>query len=322
MRTTSAPVHYRDQQAWRDLQQFLPARLRLTDDTAPEEEFWDWHGHRVHLDRYPNPTAKAKVVLHHGVGTNGRQMSLILGAPLARRGFETVALDNLGYGLTQVKPSTTPSYDDWVDLVVDFLAHEQSRDDRPIVLYGLSAGGMLAYHVAAKAPRGSLAGIVGMTFLDPRHRQVRDETAHDILTARLGIPLMGLMAKTPAASLKYPMSLAGKMSALANDPAAMKVFLNDRTSSANWVSIRFLDRYARYVPAVEPEDFDACPVLLTQPAEDRWSPHHLSLPVVSRITKVPVDTVMLDNAGHYPLEEPGLQQMQDAIADFVTEHTT
>lgn len=322
MSTTPAPVYYRDQQAWRDLQQFLPARLHLTDNTAPAEEFWDWRGHRVHLDRYPNPAAKAKVVLHHGVGTNGRQMSLILGAPLASCGFETVALDNLGYGLTQVKPGTTPSYDDWVDLVVDFLAFEQSRDGRPIVLYGLSAGGMLTYHVAAKAPRGTLRGIVGMTFLDQRHRQVRNETAHDRLTARLGVPFMGLLAKTPAASMTYPMSLASKMSALANNPAAMKVFLKDRTSAANWVSVRFLDSYLNYAPAVEPKDFDACPILLTQPAQDHWTPHHLSLPLLSRITKVPVDTVMLDNAGHYPLEEPGLQQMQDAVADFVIKHTT
>ncbi|GAB3385676.1 alpha/beta hydrolase [Amycolatopsis echigonensis] len=318
---TTAPAYYRDQQAWRDLQQFLPERLRLTDATAPEEDFWDWRGHRVHLDRYLNPDAKAKVVLHHGVGTNGRQMSLILGAPLARRGFETVALDNLGYGLTQVKPGTTPSYDDWVDLVVDFLAYEQSRDDRPIVLYGLSAGGMLTYHVAAKAPRGTLRGIVGMTFLDQRDRRVRDETSHDKLTARAGVQLMGLLAKTPLASAKYPMSLASKMSALANDPDAMKVLMKDRTSAANWVSVRFLDSYANYTPAAEPPDFDACPVLLTQPAEDRWTPHHLSVPVLSRITKVPVDTVLLDNAGHYPLEDPGLQQMEDAIADFVTRTT-
>ncbi|MEU3710795.1 alpha/beta hydrolase [Streptomyces catenulae] len=315
------PASYRDQRAWRDLQQFLPERLRLTDATAPEEEFWDWRGHRVHLDRYRDPAAKAKVVLHHGVGTNGRQMSLILGAPLAARGFETVALDNLGYGLTRVRPGTTPSYDDWVDLVVDFLAFEQSRDDRPIVLYGLSAGGMLTYHVAAKAPRGTLRGIVGMTFLDQRDRRVRAQTSHDPLTARVGAPLMGLLAKTPAAAVRYPMSLAGKMSALANDRAAMKVFMKDRTSAANRVGVRFLDRYLHYAPAVEPEEFDACPVLLTQPAEDRWSPLHLSTPLLSRITRVPVDTVLLDGAGHYPLEEPGLTQMQDAIADFVTEHT-
>ncbi|MFF7458650.1 hypothetical protein [Kitasatospora sp. NPDC008115] len=46
-----------------------------------------------------------------------------------------------------------------------------------------------------------------------------------------------------------------------------------------------------------------------------------AVPVLSRITKVPVDTGMLENAGHYPLEDPGLQQMEDAIADFVTKHT-
>ncbi|MFF9481161.1 hypothetical protein [Streptomyces sp. NPDC014733] len=76
-----------------------------------------------------------------------------------------------------------------------------------------------------------------------------------------------------------------------------------------------------YAPAVEPEEFDACPVLLTPPAEDRWSPLHLSTPLLSRITRVPVGTVLLDGAGHYPLEEPGLTQMQDAIAGFVTRHT-
>ncbi|MFJ6011354.1 alpha/beta hydrolase [Streptomyces sp. NPDC092952] len=319
--SSTAPMYYRDQQAWRDLQQFLPEHLRLTDATAPEEEFWNWRGHRVHLDRYRNPDAGAKVVLHHGVGTNGRQMSLILGAPLARRGFETVSLDNLGYGLTRVGPGSVPSYDDWVDLVVDFLAFEQSRDDRPIVLYGLSAGGMLTYHVAARAPRDTLAGIVGMTFLDQRDQRVRDETAHDRLTSRVGIPLFHLLARTPAARMKYPMTLASRMSALANDPAALDVMLRDRTSAGNWVSVRFVDRYGNYAPAVEPEDFDACPVLLTQPAEDRWTPLHLSSPFLSRITRVPVDTVMLDGAGHYPLEEPGLTQMQDAIADFVTART-
>ncbi|MET9214643.1 MULTISPECIES: alpha/beta fold hydrolase [unclassified Nocardia] len=321
MTSSAKPQFYRDQQAWRELQQFLPQRLHLDDDSAPEEDLWEWRGNTVHLDRYRNPNANAKVVLHHGVGTNGRQMSMILGAPLARRGFETVALDNLGYGLTRVAPGTIPSYDDWVDLVVDFLAFEQSRDDRPIVLYGLSAGGMLTYHVAAKAPKGTLRGIVGMTFLDQRVQQVRDETAHDIVTSRLGVPAMQAIAKTPAAGLKYPMSLASKMSALVNDKAALRVMLKDKTSAGNTVSAKFLASYGSYAPAVEPADFDAAPVLLTQPAEDRWSPLHLSHPVLSPITKVPVSTVILDNAGHYPIEEPGLQQMEDAIAEFVTKYT-
>ncbi|MGA4844100.1 hypothetical protein [Streptomyces sp. G45] len=33
----------------------------------------------------------------------------------------------------------------------------------------------------------------------------------------------------------------------------------DRTSAANWVSVRFLDTYGYYTPAVEPQDFDALP---------------------------------------------------------------
>jgi pimeloyl-ACP methyl ester carboxylesterase len=111
------------------------------------------------------------------------------------------------------------------------------------------------------------------------------------------------------------------MSALVNDRTALKIMTADRTSAGNWVPIRFLASYLNYVPAVEPESFDACPVLLTQPVEDRWSPLELSQPVLSRITRVPVDTVMLTNAGHYPIEEPGLQQMHNAIAEFVTRNT-
>ncbi|MFF7438626.1 hypothetical protein [Streptomyces sp. NPDC008122] len=123
------------------------------------------------------------------------------------------------------------------------------------MLYGLSAGGMLTYRVAAEAPRGTLRGIVGMTFRDQldqrdqRDQRVRDETSHDRLTARAGVPLMGLLARTPTASLTYPMSLVPKMSALADDPAAMKALMKDRTSAAHRVGVRFLYGYATCTPA-------------------------------------------------------------------------
>ncbi len=309
---------YADQTAWQDLQQFLPERLRLTRaGDLPEEEFWEWKGNRIHLDRYLNPDAPAKVILHHGVGTNGRQMTLILGKTLADRGWEVTSLDNLGYGMTQVAPGFIPGYTDWVQMVTDYLAHEKTRDDRPIVLYGLSAGGMLTYHVAAHAPKGTLAGIVGMTFLDQRIPQVAHATAHDPITAAAGPAMLSALARTPLRGLRYPMTIASKMSALANNPDAMKVFLHDGTSAGNAMWVKFLAEYMHYTPDVEPAGFDACPVLLTQPAEDRWSPYELSVPVLSKITNVPVTTVMLQGAGHYPLEEPGLTQMQDAIDTFI-----
>lgn len=309
---------YADQEAWRDLQEFLPVRLRLSEaNQMPTEGFWTWNTHQIHLDRYPNPEAPARVLLHHGVGTNGRQMTLILGRTLAERGWDVSSIDNLGYGMTKVAEGANYTYEDWVNMVLDYLAYMKSEDGRPIVLYGLSAGGMLTYHVAAAAPEGTLAGNVGITFLDQRLTQVRRDTAHDPLTALIGPGVMRLLSKTRLGDIKIPMTLASKMSALANNPGAMKVFLKDKTSAANAVPIRFLDSYLSYQPAVEPKEFAACPVLLTQPAEDRWSPLQLSKPVLDAITKVPVETVLLDGAGHFPLEQPGLTQMQDAIDEFI-----
>ncbi|NHN55396.1 alpha/beta hydrolase [Calidifontibacter sp. DB0510] len=311
------PTSYRDQQSWRDLQTFLPPDYRLDDSTAPEEEFWAWRGHRVHLERYARPESPVKVVLHHGVGTNGRQMSLVLGHPLAASGIETVAVDNLGYGLTQVDPSAKITYDDWVELMVDFVRAERQRDDRPLYLFGLSAGGMLAYHVAARMTSADISGIVGMTFLDQRDPKVRRETARfPLLGATSGA--LAPLAASPLGGLQVPMSWPSKMSALANDPGAMKVFMADRTSAANRVSVRFLHSYMSYTPAVEPAQFATCPVLLTQPELDRWTPARLSEPVLSRIQQVPVERVTLGGAGHYPLEQPGLTQLHDAVHEFVT----
>lgn len=144
--------------------------------------------------------------------------------------------------------------------------------------------------------------IAGMTFLDNRDRRVRDETAKNLIVSRVGAPLMSKLANTPLAKMKMPMSQAGKMSALCNSDAAMKVFMRDKTSAANAVSIAFLDSYMSHVPEVEPADFNVCPVLLTQPADDRWTPLELSEPVIGRIGKVPVRTIMLENAGHYGID--------------------
>lgn len=309
---------YRDQSDWRELQKFLPEDLHLGDSVSPEpdEEFWTWNGNRVHLDRYCVPDSKVRFILLHGVGTNGRQMNMILGSPLFKRGYDVTAIDNLGYGMTNVRKGFSYDYGDWVKLVLDYVHSEKRRDPRPIVLFGLSAGGMLAYHVAAADDSQSLAGIVGMTFLDQRNQMVRDYTAHDIVVSRLGVPLMDLFAHGPIGSLRIPMRLASKMSALANNKGAMRVFMRDKTSAGNSMSLRFLSTYMNYAPATEPEDFTSCPVLHTQPDKDRWTPYALSTPVTHRITHVPMTEVDLDNAGHYPLEDSGLRQLVDTIDAF------
>lgn len=308
------PAGYESQTAWRSIQTFLPADFQLSPTHMPAEEWFPWHGHQLHLDTYRNPQAKVKVILFHGVGTNGRQMTMILGAPLARRGYETIAVDMPGYGMTQVAPGTVIKYDDWVQAGSDLINAELARDNRPIVLYGLSAGGMLTYHVAAKNRK--VKGIVGMTFLDQNLQQVRDDTASSLFMSRVGGFFNHVAAKTPLDGLRIPMTLASKMDALVNNDAALKVFLKDKTSAGNSVSLAFLDSYMNYKPDIAPEDFKVCPILLTQPAKDRWTPLALSEPFLQRIHQVPVKIVMLENAGHYPLEQPGLSQMVSAIDGF------
>lgn len=308
---------YSEQANWREIQKFLPDEFQLRAGQEPKEEWWPWRHHRIHLDCYRNPDAPLKVILFHGVGTNGRQMSTILGAPLARRGFETIAIDMPEYGLTQVGQGNPVRYDDWVQAGSDLIDVELAKDDRPIVLYGLSAGGMETYHVAALNKK--VKGIVGMTFLDQREQQVADETSLNLFMSRVGILMAKLTAMTPLAGMRMPMALASKMYALVNDKAAVKACMADKTSAGKWVTMKFLATYTGYAPAVEPENFDVCPILLTQPAQDHWTPLHLSELFLKRIKRVPVKTVMLENAGHYPIEQPGLNQMVVAIHDFCTE---
>ena len=305
---------YAEQANWREIQKFLPESFQLRPGQEPKEEWWPWRQHQIHLDCYRNADAPLKVILFHGVGTNGRQMSTILGAPLARNGFETIAIDMPEYGLTQVGRGKPVRYDDWVQAGSDLINAELEKDGRPIVLYGLSAGGMETYHIAALNER--VKGIVGMTFLDQREHQVRDETALNVIMSRLGVPLANLTARIPLARIRVPMALASKMYALVNDKRALKVCLADRTSAGKWLTMSFLASYMGYMPAVEPEAFDVCPILLTQPAEDRWTPLHLSELFLRRIKRVPVKTVMLEKAGHYPIELPGLDQMVTAINEF------
>lgn len=313
------PMSYAAQPDWREMQAFLPQKFHIEPGQEPREEWWQWRGHHIHLDTYRNPHASVKVILFHGVGTNGRQMSMVLGAPLAKRGYETIAIDMPEYGMTEVAKGALVRYDDWVQAGSDLIDAELAKDDRPIVLYGLSAGGMLTYHVAALNKK--VKGIVGMTFLDNSSQQVRDETALNLFMSRVGGPMLRLGAATPLASMRMPMTLASKMHALVNDPAALKVWLSDKSSAGNANTLAFLSSYLAYRPVVNPEDFDICPILLTQPAQDRWTPLHLSEPFLRRIHKVPVRTVMLERAGHYPLEEPGLSQMVDTIDDFYQELT-
>ncbi len=311
-------MNYENQKNWKEIAGYLSERLQFTGDYAPKEEWWSWHGNQIHLDTFRNPSAKAKVILLHGVGTNGRQMSTIVGGPLSKDGLEIIAIDMPLYGMSVVKQKKTVTYEDWVQLGSDYIDYERARDSRPIFLYGLSAGGMETYHIACK--NKNVKGIIGMTFLDQRSQLVRNETTRNGFWARFGTPLAGLSCKLGLRGFKMKMTICSRMSTLCNDPGCLKAMLRDKTSAGNSVPMAFIYSYMTAAPEIEPEKFDVCPVLLTQPEKDRWTPQHLSTPFLKRIKKVPVSVVILENGGHYPVEEPALEQLHGAMLKFIMEN--
>lgn len=311
-------MSYQHQTSWKEIQSFLPKDYQLTEKTMPKEEYWDWKGNKVHLDIYRNPNAKAKVILFHGVGTNGRQMTTIIGKPLAVDGFEVIALDMPIYGETIVNKKITISFSDWVECGNDYVEYEQSRDNRPIFLYGLSAGGMETYFVAAKNKK--IKGIIGMTFLDQRKKLVRMITTRNWFWGTFGTGLAKISCMVRLSKFKMKMSVCSKMNNLCNNERALKAMLKDKTSAGNKVNMKFLSDYMTYTPVIEPKDFDICPVLLTQPENDKWTPKFLSDIVLEEIKKVPVKKVILRNGSHYPIEEEALEDLHRYILEFLNEN--
>ena len=308
-------MNYSEQKAWKEIQCTLPEDYRFTEKFTPTEEWWAWRGHKIHLDCFRNPDADVKVIMLHGVGTNGRQMSMITGGPLAKNGYETIAIDMPTYGLTEVDKNTTVTYDDWIELGNDYINYELSRDSRPIFLYGLSAGGMETYDVAYR--NGKVKGIIGMTFLDQQNADVRNTTTRNWFMSRIAVPMLGVFNKTGFGKVKIKMSIASKMWALCNNDTAMKAFMKDKTSAGNSGTIAVLDSYMHHRLLCSPEDFDICPILLTQPEKDRWTPLRLSKPFLDKIRKVDVKIAILPDGGHYPVEPAALIKMKQEIIAFI-----
>lgn len=306
-------ITYQNQKTWKDIMSFLPESLHLKEEELPLEDLWEWKGNQIHIDRYENSNSPFKIILHHGVGTNARQMSLLIGSRLAKNGYSVIAPDNLGYGMTQVNQSSV-KYHDWIELLSDLINEEIQRDGKPVVLYGLSAGGMIAYHATCKNPK--VKGIIGMTFLDARIFRVRKETGLIPLMAFLA-PSLILMGKVPILKkIKVPIKWLVKMYTLANNKEALKVFLRDKTSAGSLVSLEFMSTFMTYKPEIEAVDFNVCPILLTQPEKDRWTPEHLSKISLDGI-QARFETKILENAGHYPLEQPGIDQLEKYILEFI-----
>jgi len=302
---------YEKEDYWWKYQPFFPESVRITPERLPEETWWLWKDCTIHLDRYEVDNAPLTVLLLHGGGGHGRLLAPI-GLMLQQQGYSVVAPDLPGYGLS-ICPKKRITYPEWVDCASDLLEAEKKRTGKPVVVFGLSLGGYLAYQVACQSR--AAAGVIATTLADARLQIVRDQFAKNKWMSRLGLPLLiafgGLLK-----GLRLPIKWFSKMHDIANQPALCEVVCADPLGGGNWTPLGFMRSLFMCPPVIEPQDFDLCPVLLAHPAADRWTTPEASLPFFDKI-KGETSLVMLENCGHIPIEEPGISQMQKAIERFL-----
>lgn len=303
---------FADNKYWKRIESFLPDHNKISESLKPEEKWHAFDGMEIRYDEYtPEKESNISVIALHGVGGNGRLLSFIA-VPLAKAGLHVICPDLPGYGYSKAKPDF--DYSDWIETGAYF-AQKEIEKGKKVVLFGLSAGGMLAYNVVCKI--GSADGLIVTNILDNRYQAVRDYSAKNKFHARIGIRLLGALPGF-LRKIEIPVKSVANMRKIVNQIELLKIMLKDRAGSGSRVSIDFLLSMMNMIPLTEPEDFNSCPVLMVHPEKDEWTPVEVSRLFFDRI-KAEKKLVMLEDAGHFPFSQPGIGQLEKACLKHISE---
>jgi pimeloyl-ACP methyl ester carboxylesterase len=110
-------------------------------------------GARIRVWHLTHDSPHAQVVYFHGNGGNLSMWSEIL-VPIARHGFDVIAFDYRGYGVSTGSPTETGLYRD-VDAVLTLAHGRLRRRGIPMIYWGRSLGTtMAAYGATVRRPEG------------------------------------------------------------------------------------------------------------------------------------------------------------------------
>lgn len=288
-----------------DYARFLPARRQSAARHEPAERFWGWRRHEVRIAEAVAPASTARLLIVHGAGGHSGALWPIASL-LHDRGLEVAAVDLPLYGRTRTHEPAGMRYDDWVELLVDLVAAERARDERPLVLLGASMGGMLALEAASRA---AVDAVIATCLLDPRDVRARMRmTRFGVLAALAPVvlaPVRGRLAR-----MRIPMRSVADMAKMSRSVALSRVCATDPLGGGARVPLGFLASYMRYRhrgPATA-----TMPLTLVHPDRDAWTPMELSARVLRRL-RAPSRLVPLRECGHFPIEEPGLTKLLDEV---------
>ena len=296
---------------YREYAAFLPPEY-TAGMVAPTSTWWPWRGRRVHIARAAAPDAAVRAMVIHGGGGYSEALWPAAAAAVGD-GIDVLAPDLPLYGDTLEPDPSAVRYDDWVDLLCDLVDAERAADPRPLILFGASMGGMLAYEVAARTQ--AVDAVVATCLLDTSDRAARAAATRFAWMGRPA-PVLLRMAEPLIGRVRLPIRWLADMRHMSSDPRLSRLCASDPRGGGVSVPLGFLSSWMnfRHTP---PESYDAAPVTLVAPAADVWTPPELSLAFLQRISGT-TKTVMLGNCGHFPIEEPGLTQLRTEMRAVVT----
>ena len=309
---TLRDTSYNNSAHWREINENLPADLYLPQSEWPNESTVLWRDCQIHVDRYDNQSSDVRIILHHGLGTNARIMSMIAGRSLARRGYDVTAIDMPYVGMTNT-PSANYTYFDWVELSSQFITDDHRNDQRPVVLFGFSVGGMLCYH--ASCFNDNVIGICGTSFLDLRSTRVRDEISRTPLLRPILETAIRYAINIGGQRIKIPLSYFANPKTISNCGSFNKLLANDPATIAARLPLGFMASLKNYQPQIEPENFEKCPVMFIHCEQDHNIPFSANAHFVGRI-KGCRHTRILKGAGHIPTVRSQLDELADAVDSF------
>ncbi|MBP0723624.1 alpha/beta hydrolase [Bacillus sp. RG28] len=297
---------------WKQYQKFFPVEMQINDNNLPIEEWMIWNNVHIHLDRLPSPEAKLKIVFIHGAGGYGRLL-VPYARILQKYGYEVVLPDLPPYGLSFTNSVKMLSYQLWIDILTELIDRELKLDGKPVILVGTSIGGMLAYHTAVQSKQ--VKGLIATTFVDTSNSKVRDQLAPNKFISRIG---KFLMDKFPLFldSLYISVNKVSRMQLISNNIEITKLIMKDDYAANTKIPLQLLRTFFNMKPVIKPENFDVCPVLLVHPELDPMTPYSFSKPFFDNL-KCKKEYVILEGAGHLPIEQSGLEQMNTAILSFL-----
>lgn len=288
---------------------FLPA-ARRGPIAAPRQTWMDWRGRRIHIARGGQTDGPVRGILVHGGGGYSGALWPLAGLVAGNRdgiGVEILAPDMPLYGYTEEPTPGTVRYPDWIDLLCDIITAERARDDRPIILFGASMGGMMAYEAAHRT--GAVDAVLATCLLDLSDPAALAAVSRIKIGGGFTGPILRA-AGTVFGSVRVPIRWIADMSAMSRNPELSELCATDPRGGGVSVPVGFLSSWLNY-DHTPPQRYRGAPVTLVAPAADTWTPPELSVRFLQQIAG-PTRAVLLENCGHYPIEEPGLSQLEAA----------